>query len=113
MGRTLGSLLIAGIAAAALMALPASASPLTFCVTSSGATWDGGLYPADSLQTALNDAGSHMGTDTVRIGAGNYPTTSINGFSYGGADPVNIIGAGEGATTVSLTPPGAPPGAST
>lgn len=50
-----------------------------------------------SLQAALNSAADHPGADTVAIPAGTY-----NGvFSYFGADPVDIAGAGRSSTTLA------------
>jgi len=58
---------------------------------------------AKSLQAALNSAADHPGADMVAIPAGTY-----NGlFSYFGADPVDIAGAGRSSTTLSWNVAGA------
>src|SRR4051812_32278050 len=107
--------LIAGlVAGAALLAVPAVASADIYCVDTLPTGCDHiGYTGSAGLQQALVDAGSNAGGDTVRIGAGTYPTLSSSGFNYSSSDPVTSVGAGQGITTIAVTPPGGVPGSPT
>jgi hypothetical protein len=103
---------IAGlVAGAALLCAPAVASADVYCVDTLPTGCDHIGYTASAgLQQALADAQVHGGADTVRIGSGVYPTLTTSGFNYSSSDPVTIVGAGQGTTTITVTPPGAVPG---
>ena len=102
---------IAGAAAiSVLLAVPGLARANVYCVDVIGGDCTD-LEPAGDLQGGLNDAVANAGPDTVRLGPATYPTTSPGGFLYfSNANPVSIIGSGQGTTTIAVQAPGAPPG---
>jgi hypothetical protein len=107
--------LIAGVAALAFCAMPALASADVYCVdTLPPPACDHTAYTGSTgLQQALTDAQANAGADTVRIGTGIYPTVTAAGFAYSSTDPVTIVGAGQGNTVITVTPPGSVPGSLT
>jgi hypothetical protein len=87
-------------AAAFALAAPGLANATTYCVNSRGCSGT----PEPDLQTALNVAQTSTGVaDTVEVGNPGVPLAL--GYHYNGADdnPVNIIGAGTSATTLTAT----------
>ena len=85
-------------------ALPQSASAVTICAGDASA--DCFLtYPGTSagLKTALDSAQSSPGADVVRVGPGSF----TGEFGHVSNDPVDIVGAGTGAT--HITSPDAKP----
>jgi hypothetical protein len=100
MTRFLTALAVA-IAAACALAAPAFAD--TYCVapdTSCDASHQFGPG-AVNAQSALDQAGSHLGPDTVKLGAATYTAPADNGFEYNGGDAVTIAGAGAGQTILT------------
>lgn len=101
-GRSLGSIVVAAIAI--VLAAPAAAHALTFCVADS--TCSGTAVP--DVQSALNLAGANPGLDRVQIGAGTF--AAAGGFSYtppaADLNPVEVIGSSRFLTflTSSATP---------
>src|SRR5437763_3097390 len=92
-----------GLAACALAgAAPAAASAATYCVhqpadpCAPGATDEG----AD-LQAALDLAEANSNADTIQIGPGTFAPTINQGFTYLSSNPVDIVGAGRGQTTIT------------
>jgi hypothetical protein len=117
MASTRRLILLGGIAALSLFAVPALASADVYCVDTGPAGCDHTGYTASAgLQQALDDALAHAGGDTVRIGSGTYATTASAGFNYN--DPVignsvTVTGAGAANTVISVTAPGSAPGSFT
>jgi hypothetical protein len=107
--------LLTGIAALSLFAVPALASADVYCVdTGPGGCDHTGYTGSAGLQPALDDADAQSGADTVRIGSGTYATSSSDGFTYSnGTDAVTVTGAGQGSTVISVTAPGSAPGSFT
>jgi hypothetical protein len=102
-----GNLRLAPLAAAATavcaLALPGLAHAVTYCVNSPGCS---GTPEAD-LQTALTAAQTSTGVaDTVMVGSPGTPPSA--GYHYNGAadNPVDIVGAGTSATTLTATDTG-------
>src|SRR5919204_2357901 len=93
---------LVGLVAVAIFAPAAKAD--TYCVPSCA-----GGTPEPTVQAALTAAETHSGGDLVQIGAGTF--NSASGFHYNSTDPVTIVGAGTGATTLSDS--GAPNGTDT
>jgi hypothetical protein len=85
---------LVGLVALAIFAPAAKAN--LYCVNT--ASCPGGTAETD-FQQALNDAQVHGGSDNVQLGPGTFD--SPFGFSYSGSDPVDIVGAGSGSTTIS------------
>ncbi|MGH2895878.1 MAG: hypothetical protein ACRDPM_21775 [Solirubrobacteraceae bacterium] len=104
------SLALAILTAAACAAAPASSMASgaeTFCVHQGGYVCPAGsIDEGTDLQAALNNAnGNSVGIDTpnvVDIGPGTY--TSTDGFDYVSTNPIRIVGAGPGATTLTAEP---------
>ncbi len=69
----------------ALLALPAGAGAAVVQVTTS-----------PGLTAALSAAAANVDADTINLAAGTY----VGPFSYGGSGPVEIVGAGVGATVI-------------
>jgi len=83
----------------ALLVRPGDARADNYCVNVPVCPAPGTPYTAVQLQTALTTADAHVGPDTVIVGAGSY----VGAFtSNSGADQLEIVGAGAGATTLSL-----------
>jgi len=101
-GRRLGSIVAAVVAT--MLAAPAAASGVTFCVADSSCSGTAVL----DVQSALNLAGANPGLDRVQIGAGTF--AAVGGFSYSppAADlnPVEVLGSSRFLTflTSSATP---------
>ena len=110
------ALALAVLAAAACAAAPSSslaAGAETFCVHQSGYVCPAGsIDEGVDLQSALNNASSNsVGADTpnaVIVGPGTY--TSPNGFRYASVNPLKVIGAGAGKTTLANGPTSASSG---
>jgi hypothetical protein len=114
MALTRRLVLLGGIAALSLFAVPALASADVYCVDTSPLGCDHiGYTGSAGLQQALTDAAAHTGADAVHIGPGTYATSSSAGFTYTAADAVTIVGAGQGITVISVTAPGSAPGSFT
>jgi hypothetical protein len=114
MASTRRLVLLGGIAALSLLAVPAVASADVYCVDTAPTGCDHTGYTGSAgLQQALTDAQAHAGGDAVKIGSGTYATTSNTGFTYNATDSVTITGAGEANTTISITAPGSAPGSFT
>jgi hypothetical protein len=114
MASTRRIVLLGGIAALSLFAVPAAASADIYCVDTGPVGCDHiGYTGSAGLQQSLTDAQAHAGADAVHIGAGTYATTSEAGFTYSTTDPVTITGAGQANTTISVTAPGSAPGSFT
>lgn len=90
MKRLLEAALVAAIATA--VAAPAALAN----------TYNASPNNAASLQFALDSAAAHAGDDTVQIPAGIY----TGQFSYTADNPVQIVGAGPSATTLTSTAAG-------
>ena len=86
-------------ATVALLAPAASAQANTYCVSDPGCVSGGGTAEPD-VQTALDTAAGNSGPDTVQLGPVTFTAPSASGFSYTASDPVNVVGAGAGATTI-------------
>ena len=94
-----------GVLVAVVLAVPSSASASTICVNASAGDC---APPVESnLQTGLTRAQANPGADTVRVGPGDYATTSTSGFSYTSPDPITLTGAGVGRTVIrnGVAPP--------
>jgi len=83
--------------AALVAAIAAVAAP-----TAHANTYNASPNNAASLQFALDSAAAHAGDDTVQIPAGIY----AGQFSYTADNPVQIVGAGPSATTLTSTAAG-------
>jgi hypothetical protein len=95
---TLGIAASAAILAGLISPLAASAN--VYCVGTSGG--DCTNLSAD-FQTALNDADTNAGNDTVRLGPVTFTGPQLTGFDYvAGNGNVSIIGAGQGQTTLTM-----------
>jgi hypothetical protein len=103
--RTLIPLL--AVLAAALFAVPSSAA--TYCVNKPECVTAGGTDVGSdgaALSSALSTAQANNGADRVEIGPGSY--TRAGGWAYTGAagNPIDIVGAGSGQTTLTNTTTG-------
>jgi hypothetical protein len=67
----------------------------TYCVAP--ASGCDGAHTFATVQAALTGVAGNGQADTIQLGATTY---SENGLSYTGSDPVSIVGAGTGATTL-------------
>src|SRR3954447_11329633 len=95
----LGSLgLLVGLTAVGILfAIPSGAAATTYCVNDPSCV---GTTEAH-VQQALDAAGTHLGFDTVRVGQGTYARSG--GYCYcGGNGSVDLIGAGQGSTTLTM-----------
>jgi hypothetical protein len=93
--------LIGLVTAAAALGLPAAGHAGTYCV---GVVPGCVGAPAGDLQSALSSAELSAEPDVVRIGAGEF-TAGAAGFTYVAASPVEIVGAGAGATVLTTSAP--------
>lgn len=82
------------LAFALLLAGAPSAGAATFCV----APRTGCDFDMSTVSSALGAAGNLAGPDRVELGAATY---NESGLDYIGADPVDIVGAGASATTLT------------
>jgi hypothetical protein len=104
---TTGRCLLAGAIVALVSAFaPAAASASgaeTFCVHVSGSCPAGSVDEGANLQQALTDAAANPATtvspNTVTIGPGTYGSGAST-FTYSSANPVRVVGAGVGQTTL-------------
>src|SRR4051794_18612332 len=84
--------------AAALLAIPASASAATLCVSKPAADCTT-QFTSGQLQLALTTAQNNNQDNTVRIGAGTY----TGAFTYAGNSHVmSIEGSGRGVTSINV-----------
>jgi hypothetical protein len=115
MASTRRLVLLGGIAALSIFAVPALASADVYCVDTGPAGCDHiGYTGSAGLQQALTDAENHNGGDAVHIGAGTFATPSASGFTYANVnDPVTITGNGQGSTIISVPAAGSVPGSFT
>src|SRR5829696_7247056 len=99
--KTLRGLLTGAVVATGLATAP-SAFATDYCVGIAGCATTEADIPA-----ALTQAKNHPGPDRVLIGPGNF--TTPGGLLYFGdaGNPVEIIGAGQGATIIRSTDPSA------
>jgi hypothetical protein len=67
----------------------------TYCVTP--ATGCDGAHTLSTVQSALSAAAGNAGADTIQLGAATYTQDNM---TYTGSDPVSIVGAGTGSTTL-------------
>ena len=67
----------------------------TYCVTP--ATGCDGAHTLSTVQSALSAAAGNAGADTIQLGAATYTQDNM---AYTGSDPVSIVGAGTGSTTL-------------
>jgi len=89
------STVVAAFAAAVcLLALPAVASATVFCVHDPACPAGG--VAKNALGDAIQAADLDQARDTVRIGPGTFPAGA-----YGADKPIDIVGAGRGATTLT------------
>jgi PKD domain len=95
--RYAGMLALAAALALAI-AGPASAAGKVYCVHQGPFTCTG-TDVGDNLQLALNAAAGQPGLDTVIIGPGSY--TGPFTYTANSTDPVQVIGSGEDATTLT------------
>src|SRR5215212_5774207 len=79
--------------------VPAGALATDYCVDNAACVTAGGVSQP-SLEEALALAGSNFDPDHVTLGAGTYTAPTTAGF-VGGPFPVQITGAGAGATTLT------------
>ena len=93
---------VAVVAGALATASPAMAAPNTYCV---GKPSCSGIV-VGTLQSALDQAKAHAGSDTVELGAGDFTTASS--YTYLGSilNPVTIKGEGAGQTRLLTTQSG-------
>jgi hypothetical protein len=106
MASTRRLVLLGGIAALSLFAVPAVANAIVYCVPNDtiDASCTTGQGKA-TVQDALDAAEANTGNDTVRIGTGTFTSAGISGFRYEAGDGhVSIVGAGEGLTTLTHQP---------
>jgi hypothetical protein len=84
------------------LAACSAASAADLCVAPATGCTQQNSFPATGagLQDALNAAAGSAGPDRVLVGAGTY-TANAKGFSYTAADPVEVAGAGRGATVLT------------
>ncbi len=105
MASTRGTSLIAGLAAvAALLAAPAAASAVVYCVPDDtiDPSCDAGQDQA-TIQGALSAAqGSNAVADTVRIDAGNYSETGLVYSSVVATNVLTVIGDGTAQTVLTI-----------
>jgi hypothetical protein len=92
--------------ASAFAFIPTSAAAATFCVGASEACAPGTEQPMTSagLQTALTNASTLPGEDTIQIAAGTVELTTVVATTPGVANPVHIVGAGKDQTTLHMAP---------
>src|SRR4051794_14473595 len=84
----------------AWMALPATAGATTYCVDDNPCQLAGGILE-NTLGEALIDAGNHSGADRIEIGSATEDENAGGGdFLYSSPDPLDIVGAGQSATTL-------------
>ncbi len=104
MASTRRLVLLGGIAALSLFALPAVASATVYCVPTIAV--DASCQtPEGDVQSALDAAETNAGNDTVRVGSGTFTAATIAGFRYeAGNGTVSIIGAGAAQTTLTHPP---------
>jgi hypothetical protein len=81
------------------LAVPAGALAKDYCVADAACVSAGGA-DQPSVNAALTAAGSDAAADRVLIGAGNFTAGTTAGFDSG-PNPVQIIGAGLGSTTLT------------
>jgi hypothetical protein len=91
------------IAVAAALAIPASASAATYCVSNAACEQAGGTHE-QTIQGALGDAAQNPGHDDVSIGAGNFVENLTSSDPAG----VTISGLGADKTVISPSVSGAP-----
>jgi hypothetical protein len=91
------------LAALLALAVPATASADSFCVSDAGCVASGGKNESANLPQALTDAANHPGADDVHIGAGTFATGPYVYPDASAANPVHITGAGQDATTLSAS----------
>src|SRR4051794_28783415 len=106
MASTRRLVLLGGIAALSLFALPAVANAVVYCVPNDAinASCTAGQGKA-TVQDGLDAAEANVGNDTVRIGSGAFTAPTIAGFRYEAGDGhVSIVGAGVGVTTLTHPP---------
>jgi hypothetical protein len=72
----------------------------TYCVTP--ATGCDGAHTFANLQAALTGVAGNGVGDTIQLGAATY---AQNGLTYSGTDPVSLVGAGTGSTTIQRAAP--------
>src|SRR4051812_50223289 len=105
--RTLTAALVATSSLAA--AGPAAAvtlGPATFCVHHpANACPAGSVDEGTDLQKALGDAAANSvpadAPNVVKIGPGTFQAAGTSTFEYLSANPLRIVGAGVGATTLT------------
>ncbi|MCW3066364.1 MAG: repeat protein [Solirubrobacterales bacterium] len=93
-----------GAFAAAALALPATAAATDYCVLPASSCTAPHTYPATGagVQSALDAAGAANDSDKVFLGAARYTSPTTSGFAYVHLSaPVELIGAGTGATTLA------------
>jgi len=78
-------------------AFPAAAGADTYCAGTPGCA-------NPSVQAALDAAALHAGPDRVEIGAGTFERQG--GFTYAGAEPLELVGMGAGTVLRGLPSPG-------
>ena len=91
------------VAAFALFVAPSLASAETYCVHDGPSTCPAGSIDEGSrLQNALDDAAASAGPSSISVGSGTF-TSATGSFLYqptGGANPVELVGAGRGSTVI-------------
>ena len=92
---------VAAVAACSLGATAATAAADTYCVSDAACLAAGGIN-SGGLQPALDQAKGHTGPDVVKIGAGTFSGGPYAYTDGNGANPVQIQGAGAGATTLTM-----------
>jgi PKD domain/RTX calcium-binding nonapeptide repeat (4 copies) len=95
---------LAAVLAAGLM-LPSATSGATYCVSKPSCVTAGGVDKGSGLQAALDDAeNDNPVRSRVEIGPGTF--AAAGGYSYSGAGPVDIVGAGRsGLARTVIHPP--------
>jgi hypothetical protein len=91
--------LIGLVTVSAALGLPAAGHAGTYCV---GVVPGCVGAPAGDLQSALSSAELSVEPDVVRIGEGEF-TAGAAGFTYVAASPVEVVGAGAGATVLTTS----------
>jgi hypothetical protein len=105
-------MLAVGAAALALLGVPAAANATTYCVTPASSP---GCTPQATFGAALTAAETNVGLDRIELGAATYAAPSPGGFYYSppDTDPVEIVGAGQGQTIITVPPPVSDPAGQT
>jgi hypothetical protein len=95
--------LLGGITALSLLAVPALASAVVYCVPNNTIDPVNCQTAETTIQNALTAAANtHAVADTVKIGAGSYSEAGLSYNETSTGNTVNVIGAGTGLTLLTI-----------